>query len=115
MTEYDEPFLNYQNVNHVIYFLKMKDDAGLQDEVKKVNTMPIQLAAFELSNSKRNMKNFIHVIKGFYTNDVFYTDTGSFYFENKHWSKLAKAGLIGKNTLQGKNNYKEEEFGVVSF
>ena len=28
------------------------------------------------------------------------------YIENKHWEKLDKGGLIGKNILQGKNDYK---------
>ena len=30
------------------------------------------------------------------------------YIENKHWDKLDKAGLVGKNLLQGKNDYKDE-------
>ena len=29
-------------------------DAGLEDEVKKLNTMPFHLGAFVLSNSKKN-------------------------------------------------------------
>ena len=53
------------------------------------------------------MNNFIHAIGGFYTNDVFYTDTDSLYIESKHWEKLDKAGLVGKNLLQGKNDYKD--------
>ena len=85
----------------------MKDDAGLEDEVKKVTTMPLHLGTFVLSNSERNMKSFIHTINGFYTNDVYYPDTDSLYIENKHWEKLDKAGLIGKNLLQGKNDYKD--------
>ena len=28
------------------------------------------------------------------------------YIENKHWDKLDKAGLVGKNRSQGKNDYK---------
>ena len=52
------------------------------------------------------MNNFIHAIGGFYTNDVYYTDTDSLYMENKHWDNLDKAGVIGKNRLQGKNDYK---------
>ena len=48
----------------------MIDDAGLEDEVKKLNTMPLHLGAFVLSNSKKIMNNFIHAINGFYTNDV---------------------------------------------
>ena len=66
--------------------------------------MPLHLGSFVLSNSKRNMNNFIHAIKGFYTNDVYYTDTDGLYIENKHWDKLEKTGLVGKNLLQGKND-----------
>ena len=29
------------------------------------------------------------------------------YIENKHWDKLDKAGLVGKNLVLGKNDYKE--------
>ena len=61
------------------------------------------------------MNNFIHAIDGFYTNDVYYTDTDSLYIESKDWEKLDKAGLVGKNLLQGKNDYKEVEFGILSF
>ena len=107
MTEYDERVLDYQKINLGNYIVKLKDDEGLQDEVKKVNTLPLQLAVFILSNSKRIMNNFIHAIDGFYTNDVYYTDTDSLYFESKHWEKPDKAGLVGKNLLQGKNDYKD--------
>ena len=50
--------------------VKMIDDAGLEDEVKKLNTMPLQMGAFVLGNSRRIMNNFIHAINGFYTNAV---------------------------------------------
>ena len=56
---------------------------------------------------KKIMNNFIHAINGFYTNDVYYGDTDSVYFEYKHWDKLDKAGLVVKNLLQGKNDYKD--------
>ena len=105
MTEYDERVLDYQNINHGNYIVKMKDDEGLEDEVKICNTLPLQLAVFILSNSRRIMNNFIHAIDGFYTNDVYYTDTDSLYIENKHWNKLDEAELVGKNLLQGKNDY----------
>ena len=85
----------------------MKDDVGLKDEVKKVNTMPLQLGAFVLSNSKRNMNNFIHAINGFYTNDVFYTDTDSLYIDNKLRDKLDRTRLVGNNRLQGKTTKKD--------
>ena len=54
------------------------------------------------------MSNFIHAINGFYTNDVYFTDTDSLYIENKHGEKFDKAGLVGKILLQGKNDYKED-------
>ena len=105
LTEYDEQVLDYRKINHGNYNVKMKDDAGLEDEVKKVNTRPLQLGAFILSNSKRVMNNFIHAFNGFYTNDVFYNDTDSLYIENKHWDKSDKSGLVGKNRLQGKKDF----------
>ena len=97
--EYDEGVLDYQKINWGIYFVKMKGDEGLQDEVKKVNTMPLHLGAFVLSNSQRIMNDFIQAISGFYSNDVHYTDTDSLYIEKKHWDNLHKAGLVGKNQL----------------
>ena len=107
LKEYDERVLDYQKINYGNYFVKMIVDEVLQDEVKKVNTMPLHLGVFVLSNSKRILNKITHAIGGFYTNDVFYTDTDSLYIENKHWEKLDKAGLVGKNRLQGKNDYKE--------
>ena len=94
-TEYDERVLDYQNIIHGNYIVKMKDDEGLDDELKKANTLPLQIAVFILSNSKRIINNFIHAIDGFYSNDVYYTDTDSLYIENKYWDKLNKAGLVG--------------------
>ena len=43
------------------------------------------------------MSNFIHTIDWFCTNDLYYEDTDNMYIENKHWNKLDKAGLAGKN------------------
>ena len=91
----------------VIFFVKLKDDVRLQDEVKKVNTLPLQLGAFVLSNSKRILNNFIHSINGCYTNDVYYTDTDCLYIENKRWQKFEEAGLVRKNRLHGKNDYED--------
>ena len=103
-TEYDERVLDYQKINYGNYIVKMKDNEGLEDEVKKVNTLPSQLAVFILSNSIRIMNNFIHAINEFHSNDVFYTDTDSLYIENKHWNKLKEKNLVGLNLLQGKND-----------
>ena len=71
MSEYDERVKDYWKFSHGIHILKTVDDAGLEDEVEKLNTMPLHLGAFVLSNSKRIMNNFIHAINGFYTNDVY--------------------------------------------
>ena len=107
MSEYDEGVKDLWKISGFNYIVKMIDDAGLEDEVKKLNTMPLHLGAFVLSNSKRIMNNFIQAIIGFYTNDLYYNDTDSLYIENKHWEKLEKVGLVGKNVLQGKNDYKD--------
>ena len=115
VSEYDERVLDYQKINYGNYIVKMKDDEGLQDEVKKVNILPLHLAVFIISNSKRIMNNFIHAIGGFYTNGVYYTDTDSLYIENKHWDRLNKAGLVGRNLLQGKNDSKTQVSSMVCF
>ena len=65
-TEHDERVLDYQKINYGSYLVKMKDDGGLEDELKNANTFPLQLAVFILSNSKRIMNNFIHAIDGFF-------------------------------------------------
>ena len=72
--------------------------------------MPLHLGAFVLSNSEQILNNSIHAINGFYTEDVYYTDTDSLYIENEHWEKLEEARFVGKNRLKGKNNHKEGGF-----
>ena len=91
----------------------MIDDAGLKDEIKKMNTMSLHLGAFVFSNSKRIMNIFINAIRGFYTNDVHYTDTDSLYIENKPWNNIESVGLVGKSFLQGKTTIKTEKFSMV--
>ena len=61
-TEYDERVKDYWKISGNKYIVKMIDEVGLEDEVKKLNTMPLHLGAFVLSNSKRIMNNFIHAI-----------------------------------------------------
>ena len=78
--------------------------------------MPPHLGSFVLSNSKRIMNNSKHAIDGFYTNDLYYEDTLSMYNKNKLWDKVDKAGLVGKNKLQGKKTIlKMVVFDVVYF
>ena len=73
--EYDERVLGYHKTNYGNYIVKIKGDEGLQDEVKEVITLLLQMVIFLLSNSKIIMNNFIHANDGFFTNDVYYTDT----------------------------------------
>ena len=70
MSEYDERvnmMKDYWKSSGIIYIIKMIDDAGFEDEVKKINSMPLHMAVFVLGDSRRNMNNFIHAINGFYT------------------------------------------------
>ena len=115
MTEYDERVKDYWNKSGIDYIVKRIDDAGLEDEVKKLHTMPLQIGAFVLSNSRKLLNLFIHAINGFYTNDVYFTDTGSLYIENKHWDKLDKAGLVGEKLSRVNNDYKESGIWFALF
>ena len=54
---------------------------------------------------------FIHVINVFCTNDLYFSDSDSFCFENKHWDKLNEAKLVDKSFLQGKKDYKDR--GII--
>ena len=82
MSDYDEGVTDYWKMSRGNYIVEMIDDVGLEDDVKKLITMPLHLGAFVLSNSKRIMDNFMHAIKGFYTNDDYYTETDSIDIEN---------------------------------
>ena len=52
MTEYDARVKEYWKMSGFNYFVKMIDNAGLEDEVKNLDTMQLHLGAFVLSNSK---------------------------------------------------------------
>ena len=87
-TEFDERVKDYWRLANGNYIVKLSLDEGADSELEQKNTMPSQLAAFILSNSKRIMNNFINVIDGFKTNNVYYQDPDSLYIEKKHWDKL---------------------------
>ena len=84
----------------------MKKHDGLDDDCDIKSTLPAVLGAFILSNSKRNMNNFIREINGFYNNSIYYGDTDSLFIEKKYWDVLDKANLVGEGLCRGKNNYK---------
>ena len=52
-TEYDERVGDFWKISGTNYTVKMIDDVVLEDEFKKLNTMPLHLGAFVLSNSKK--------------------------------------------------------------
>ena len=68
-TEYVERVKDYWKMSHGNSFVKMVENEGLEDEVKKSKTLPLHLGALVLWNCKRNMNNFVLAMKGFYTND----------------------------------------------
>ena len=74
--------------------------------MKFKKTLPFDLGSSLLANSKRFMNIFFHAFNGLYANEIYYNDTDSLYIENKLWDKLDKSGLVGKNSLHGKNDYK---------
>ena len=86
MTEYDERVKDYWRKYHGNYIVKMIHDAGLGDGVEKSNTMPHNLHAIVLSNSKRFFNNFIHAIIGFYTIGSHYTDTDTYRYIFITWN-----------------------------
>ena len=115
LTEYGERVRGYWKISHGIYFVKMVDDKGLEDEVRQFNTMALHLGSFVLSNSRSIMKNFTHSVFRIYTSDLSHTDTDSLGIESKHWDKIDEAGWNGNNFLQGKLIKKMLELGFVLF
>ena len=93
-TEFDENALEHWRLPNGNYIVKMKKDDGLDDDCDIKNTVPAVLGAFILSNSKRNMNNFIREINGFYNNSIYYGDTDSLYIEKKYWDVLDRANLV---------------------
>ena len=85
---------------------KVHDDM-LEDQAKRLNTLPLPLGAFVLSSSEKFMNNFIHIIDGFKSNDLYYEDIDCMYIENKHWDKLNRASLVEKNFCKQKKTIKK--------
>ena len=106
-TEFDENVLDYWKLPNENYIVKMKRDDGLDDDCDIKNTLPADLGAFILSNSKRIINNFIRERNGFYKNSIYYGDTDSLYIEKKYWDVLDKANLVGEGLCRGKSDYKK--------
>ena len=112
-TEYDDNVLDYWKLPNGKYIVKLKKDDSLDGDSDVKNTLPSQLGAFILSDSKRIMNKFIREINGFYNNSIYYGDTDSLYIENKYWDVLDRANIVGKNLCQSKNDYKTG--GIIYF
>ena len=52
------------------------------------------------------MKNFVEAKTVFQTNDIYYRENDLLYIENEHWKKFDEMGLVGKNKLQSKYDYR---------
>ena len=111
-TEYDDKVLGYWELPNRNFIVKLKTDDGLDCDNDVKNTLPGQLGAFVLSNSKRIMKSFIREINGFFKNSIYNEDTDSLYIEKKYSDVLDKAKLVGKELCQGKTDYKK---GVIFY
>ena len=87
--------------------VKLEDDEGVDeyDKAKSINTMPSHFGSYILPHSKRLMNNVIKQISGFFTNTIYYTDTGSLFIHKKHWSTLIEKEFVGKSLGLSKNDY----------
>ena len=96
-TAYDDNVLDYWKLANGHYIVKLKKDDGLDSDNDVKNTLPSQLGAFILRNSKRIMNKFFREINGFYNNSIYYGDTDSLYIEKKYWDVLDTAKLVGES------------------
>ena len=62
MSEHDERIFDYWKISCINYIVEVIDDKGLEDEIKKLNTMPHHQGAFVLS-TKKNMKKNLTIEK----------------------------------------------------
>ena len=111
-TNYNENVSGYWKLPNGNCIVKMKKDDGLDDVCDFKNSLPGNLRVFILRNSKRYMYNFIREINGFYSYNIYFTDTDSIYNEKKFRDVLDKAKLVGEELFQGKNDSKS---GAILF
>ena len=111
-TDYDDEVLDTWKFQYGNYFVKMKEDDGLDGNNNNKTSLPSHLGAFILSKCKRIMNKIIREINGFYNNSIYYGNTKSLYKEKKYWDVLDTAGLVGSNPFQGKNNLTSLFFGL---
>ena len=115
LTEKDEKFKGYWIIGIGKYMVKLAKAEGKENDNNKANVVLLHLGAFVLSNGQRIMNNFVEANDGFKSNDLYYGDTGSLYFENRHCNKLDELGLIGEKTFKVKLITKTAVFGMFYF
>jgi len=112
-SNFTELIKDFQKLSDDQYFVKeeVEETEFYSENIKEINNkvstslMPSNLGTFILSHSKRIMNNFILEIDGFKNPEIYYTDTDSIYINKNNWSILKKAGYVGEELLQGKNDY----------
>ena len=78
-TEYDDNVLDYWKMPNGNYLAKFWKNDGLNGNNDLKNTLPSQLGAFILSNSKWILKK----LSGSCNNSIYYGDTDSLYIHKK--------------------------------
>ena len=72
LAEIDGRVKDYWSIGNSKYIVKLARDEGKKYDSDKVNVIPLHLGAFVPSNSKRIKKNFVGVIGGLKSIDVYY-------------------------------------------
>ena len=70
---------DYWELSNGYYIVKLNLKVGIDSEMADKNTMPSHFGSFILSNSKRIINNFLRIIDGFKTNNIYNQDTDSLY------------------------------------
>ncbi|ESO90371.1 hypothetical protein LOTGIDRAFT_164298 [Lottia gigantea] len=107
-SNFDSHVKNYPKENEAKYIVGINEEEKEFDCIppKSTRLTPSHLGSFVLSQSKKIMNNFIHVIDGFYKPEIYYTYTDSLYISSRNWDKLNEAGLVSENEhCKGKNDY----------
>ncbi|ESO91506.1 hypothetical protein LOTGIDRAFT_153948 [Lottia gigantea] len=102
---YEENFQTSPYRDYILILKELRNKYKKEGDVVASNCMKL-LGTFILSHSKRIMKNFNHVIDGFYKPEIYYTVTDSLYISSSNWDTLNEAGLVSENDYcKGKNDY----------
>ena len=104
---FDDRIKEWFPLKNCNFIVKLEDDEGVDDydKAKSINTMASHFGSYILSHSKRLMNDVFNEIDGFYSNNIYYTDTDSGYIHKKHWSTSVEKGFVGKSLGLGKNDY----------